>query len=110
MDESVIGRARQKLLRVPLEERIYARLKGSHITAEVPGFTVLERAGPESLRVFVRNSGRPLSEGLAGFYTRDGYQTIFANTDSYRLVQELAAEGWVLRDELFGVGAESERR
>ncbi len=99
MDESVIARARQKLMRVPLEERIYARLKGSHITAEVAGFTILERAGPESLRVFVRNSGRPLSEGLPGFYTRDGYQTIFANTDSYRLVQELAAEGWVLRDE-----------
>ncbi|MEE8244851.1 MAG: type VI secretion system membrane subunit TssM, partial [Pseudomonadales bacterium] len=99
MDEAVIRRARQKLMRIPLEERVYARLKGSNMVSGVPGFTILEQAGPESLRVFVRDSGRSLNEGIPGFFTRDGYRRVFG-TDSYQLIEELSSEQWVLRDEV----------
>jgi len=99
MDEEVIRQARQRLLQIPLEQRIYSRLKGSRIVQGLPDFTVLDRAGPESLRVFVRDSGTPLSTGIPAFFTRAGYERIFGNPDSYQLVEELTSEQWVLRDE-----------
>jgi type VI secretion system protein ImpL len=99
MDENVIRRARDRIKRVPLEERIYARLKTLNVISDIDDFTILNRAGPESLLVFVRDSGRPLSEGIPGFYTKEGFKRIFTDTENYQLVQELSAEQWVLRDE-----------
>jgi type VI secretion system protein ImpL len=100
LDEMLIRQARQRLMRTSIEERIYARLKGSNVTRSLPGFTVFERAGPESLEVFVRDSGQSLSEGIPAFFTVRGYQTVFTNLDSYRLIEDLSAETWVLRDDV----------
>lgn len=99
MNQQVVDHARQRLLRTPLEERIYTRLKGSELVADLRDFNVLDRAGPDAGRVFVRASGRPLSEGISGFFTRAGYERLFVNPDSLQVMEELTAEQWVLRDE-----------
>jgi len=100
LDQALVRQARQRLLRTTMEERIYARLKGSNAVQGIPGFTIFERAGPESLEVFVRDSGLSLSEGIPAFFTRRGYETVFTNSDSYQLVQGLSSETWVLKDEV----------
>ncbi len=100
LDVEVIEQARLRLMRVSLEERIYTRLKGSRVTEGLDDFTILNRAGPEAMRVFTRDSGQPLSEGVPAFFTRAGYDRIFKDVDSARLVQQLAAEQWVLKDDV----------
>jgi len=100
LDDVLIRQARQRLMRESTEERIYARLKGTNVVQGLPGFTVFERAGPESLEVFVRDTGRSMSDGIPAFFTRKGYETVFSSAGSYELVQSLASETWVLRDEV----------
>ena len=99
-DDLLIRQARQRLMRTTMEERIYARLKGSSVTEGMPGFTVFERAGPESLEVFVRDSGLSMSEGIPSFFTLRGYETVFTNTDAFQLIRDLSSETWVLKDEV----------
>jgi type VI secretion system protein ImpL len=100
LDDGLVRQARQRLMRVPMEERVYARLKGANIAEGLPGFTLFERAGPEALEVFVRDSGRSLNDGIPPFFTRKGFEKVFSAADSYQLVQELSSETWVLRDEV----------
>src|SRR5690606_33295595 len=58
--EDVIRTARLEVRAMPLEERIYGRLKRT-FTASIAGFNLRDAAGgPAAELVFVRKSGRPL--------------------------------------------------
>src|SRR5690606_26525317 len=100
LSEPAIDDARRLVLAMPLEERIYSRLK-REFRGNLPGFNLREAAGgPLADLVFVRKSGRPLSEGVPGLFTREGYRQVFVDR-SEALTEELASESWIL-------GAEAE--
>ena len=51
--------------------------------------------GASGVRVFIRRSGAPLTEGVAGFYTLDGfYKVLLPNLPSATM--QVASESWVL--------------
>jgi len=99
LDNRLVQTARTKLDRVSIEQRIYARLKSSSAGDDLPGFNVRDAAGPDAGLVFVRASGQPLTAGLPGLFTRDGYERTFNSADSAQLIQELLSERWVIRDD-----------
>jgi type VI secretion system protein ImpL len=99
LDSRIVQLARAKLDRVSLEERIYARLRSSNAGDDVAGFNVRDAAGPDAAVVFVRTSGEPLSSGLPGLFTRDGYEEVFNSADSAQTIKDLMAERWVLKDD-----------
>ncbi|MDX1654840.1 MAG: type VI secretion system membrane subunit TssM, partial [Candidatus Competibacteraceae bacterium] len=109
-DEALIRHARDVLNRQPLAQRIYVQLQALPAVRELPPFRVSEAAGQDAPRVFVRTSGRALSEGIPGLYTREGYRQAF--TASLRLIEQLAAESWVLgqAEQLSGLGLVSLRQ
>lgn len=62
----------------PLSTRVYGRLKRllEHDDSLKP-VSLASLGGPQSELVFSRKSGKPVSEGLPGLYTPDGYWNTF---------------------------------
>ncbi|HEU4617907.1 MAG TPA: type VI secretion system membrane subunit TssM [Gammaproteobacteria bacterium] len=105
LSEPVVAEARREVRSIPLEQRIYGRLKRT-FPANIAGFNVRDAAGgPTAELVFARKSGKPLSEPLPGLFTKAGYQQVFVN-QSRELTSELAAETWIFGDEQQALGAE----
>ncbi len=99
MDTSAVSRARQVLTKMSLSERVYQRMKLQFLTSHVPSFRLTDVLGPKGLEQFERTSGKPLSQGIPGFYTYNGYHSIFQIQLS-RSVKSLMEENWVYGDDL----------
>ncbi|WP_322082380.1 type VI secretion system membrane subunit TssM [Burkholderia sp. BCC1972] len=97
MNERLVADVRDRLRQVPLSQRLYRQLTRTLRPATAAfDFSVARAVGPDASLVFRRQSGKPLSEGVPGFYTRNGYRNVFAP----RLAGEVEAYGreevWVL--------------
>ncbi|MEO8079518.1 MAG: type VI secretion system membrane subunit TssM [Caldimonas sp.] len=100
MDKTLVANVREMLIAYPLEYRVLSRLKRARVGADLPEFTAAAAGGPNAVRVFERTSGQPLTRGIPGLFTRDGYFKAFQPAVA-RVTPVLAAEErWVL-----GVGA-----
>jgi len=96
MDKTLVANVREMLIAYPLEYRIFSRLKRSRVGADLPEFTAAGAGGPNALRVFERASGQPLTKGIPGLFTQDGYFKAF-NPSIAKVAPVLAAEErWVL--------------
>ena len=103
MDKTLVANVREMLIAYPLEYRIFSRLKRSRVGADLPEFTAAGAGGPNAVRVFERASGQPLTKGIPGLFTRDGYFKAF-NPAIAKVAPTLAEEErWVL-----GVAAPAE--
>lgn len=99
LDDELIERTQADLLRMPLDERIYGRLLRRPMGEEIRGFNIRDAGGGDAADlVFVRKSGRQLSEPLPALFSRAGYQSIFSSS-SDQLTREFLAESWVLGKE-----------
>jgi type VI secretion system protein ImpL len=95
MDKALVASVRDMLASFPLEYRIYSRLK-RQFRNDLPEFSVAAAAGPNAPKVFERASGEPLSRGVPGFYTRDGYIKAFQGTVAKAAAQLGREQQWVL--------------
>jgi type VI secretion system protein ImpL len=95
-DTALVARSREMLLRYTLPDRIYSRLKRQGVGAEIPEFTIERAAGPSATLVFTRKSGAPLTRGIAGLYTYDGYHKGFTKAVDAVSARLLDEEAWVL--------------
>ena len=59
-------------------------------------FTIVEKAGPKAMLVFERQSRQPLTKGVPGLYTKDGYYKHFTRRVETRALQLAEEETWVL--------------
>lgn len=106
LDERLVERTQADLRRMPLEERIYGRLLRRSVNSEIQGFNIRDAAGGTNAElVFVRKSGRPLSEPLPPLFTRAGYLEVF-RSESRGLTRELLSETWVLGQQEEVTGAD----
>ncbi len=95
MDTGLVGTARDMLASFPLEYRIYSRLKRQFRSGGAD-FSVASSGGPQASKVFVRQSGEPLSRGVPAFYTRDGYVEAFEGGAARKAAAQLGGEEqWV---------------
>jgi type VI secretion system protein ImpL len=95
-DAALIASVRNQLLRFSLPDRIYSRLKRQGVGSEFPDFTIEKTVGPAGAIVFVRKSGAPLSRGVPGLFTFDGYHKGFAKVVERVSTQLTEEEPWVL--------------
>jgi type VI secretion system protein ImpL len=87
---------RTRLATVPLPQRIYNRMRHRGLGSEFPEFTVVRAAGNNAALVFQRRSGAPLTKGVPGLFTYDGYHRGFQK-EVGRVAKQLAEEqAWVL--------------
>lgn len=95
-DQNLIQTVRTMLARYPLANRVYSRLKRQGVGADIPEFTIVKGAGPAAPIVITRASGAPLTQGVPGLFTYDGYYKAFRR-ESDKVANQLAdEEAWVL--------------
>lgn len=95
-DKGLVDFHRQRLATVPLAQRIYNRMRHDGFGAEFPEFSVVRAAGNNASLVFTRASNAPLTKGVPGLFSYDGYHRGFQK-EVPRVAQKLAQEqSWVL--------------
>ncbi|KPF44861.1 hypothetical protein D621_18260 [beta proteobacterium AAP51] len=95
-DDNLVASVREMLSAYPLEYRVYSRVKRQYRPGSANDFTAAGAAGPNAAQVFARTSGEPLTKGISGLFTKDGYRRLVLpaiQQATPRLAQE---EGWVL--------------
>lgn len=96
VNQRLIDEARASQRQTTLAQRAYNRLRLLGVGADTPEFSATAAAGPDVTRVFVRASGKPLTDGIPGLYTYDGYHKGFSGAVR-DIARELAdEEPWVL--------------
>jgi type VI secretion system protein ImpL len=95
-DAALLQQVRTVLASVPLPQRIYSRQKRLGVAEDIAAFTIARAAGPSAGLAFMRASGEPLTHGVPGLYTYDGYHHGFQRELEATAAQLVAEEGWVL--------------
>ncbi len=105
MDKELVAQVRDMLVAYPLEYRVFSRLKRQNLGADMPDFSVASSAGPNAGRVFIRTSGQPITKGVPGLFTRDGYHKAFKDSVENVVTQLADEEGWVLGTKSSGLAS-----
>jgi type VI secretion system protein ImpL len=110
LDGALIEAARATFSRVPLANRVYSRIAPSAAAQAVPPWRPADALGAAGARVFLRASGKKLSDGIPGFYTVNGLYTVLLPALG-NATKQVASESWVLgtRAELAPDSAEAKR-
>ena len=95
LDGALVQTARQTFSRVPLSERVYSRIRGSAAAQSVPPWRPSDALGAAGGTLFVRASGKPLTDGIPGFYTKKGFYGVLLPALG-NVSKEVASESWVL--------------
>jgi type VI secretion system protein ImpL len=95
LDGALLAAARATFSRVPPANRVYSRIAPSAEANAIAPWRPADALGAAGIRVFVRASGKPLTDGIPGFYTVDGFYKVLlpALGDATR---QVAGESWVL--------------
>jgi type VI secretion system protein ImpL len=95
-DDALVAGVREMLAAYPLEYRVYSRIKRQYRPGTLPEFTAAGAAGPNAAQAFERKSGEPLTRGISGFFTKDGYRRVVLPSVQKATAQLANEEGWVL--------------
>lgn len=98
IDAQLVAEVRQRLAQMSPAQRAYSRMKQLLLTSkDLPSdFTVVRAAGPEAPQIFNRRTGRPLTQGISGLFTYDGYHGVFSHELPKVTALLSEEEGWVL--------------
>lgn len=106
LDGALVDAARRVFSRLPMDERIYARLR-STATAVAP-WRPADALGLSGQRLFVLNNGQALSEAaVPGLFTVEGLHSSLLPRLP-QAIEEAAAEAWVLGPEGAALAANAE--
>ena len=93
LDGQVVEAARATFNRVSVAQRVYSRIKPA--AAKLQPWRPSDALGAAGVAVFIRASGRPMTDGIAGFFTPSGLRdTLLPSLDP--ALKDVAAESWVL--------------
>lgn len=98
LNSQLVQQTREILLRTPMAQRVYGRLKLELANTTVKEFKIIEAAGRDAPLVFIRKSGEQLNKGVAGLYTYNGYHKAF-QPESKKISKRLADESWILGED-----------
>ncbi len=99
LDATLIEGARGQVVQRPLAQRTYALIRDSAEAQKLPPWRLIDKIGALGQRVFYRQSGKPLTEGVPGFYTRRGYYDVLLRQIG-KAADQTRKEAWV-----YGAGA-----
>jgi len=91
----LVEQAQTLLNETPVSERIYNSIVRGPNARDLPDWRVLNAGGPLTSRVLIRPSGEPMSEGVEGIYTKNGFYSVFLPS-ALNVAEQLKNENWVL--------------
>jgi type VI secretion system protein ImpL len=106
-NDALIERARAFLDTSNGTQRLYERAKAAMQRDAPDDFTLLRAVGPQAGTSFTRASGEPLSRGVPGIFTFDGYRAIFDKRLPGFLRTAREDDAWVMGHAYAGRWAES---
>jgi type VI secretion system protein ImpL len=95
LDGDLIVRARKSFAAVSLAERAYSRLRLSAAARNLAPWRPSDALGAAGVGLFVRASGKPLDDGVPGFFTTDGFHRVLLPLLD-TAAKNVASESWVL--------------
>ncbi len=95
-DQGLLEATRSRLAAVPLPQRVYNRLRQRGLSTQFPEVSVVAAGGATAQNVFVRQSGLPLTRGVPGLFTYEGYHKGFQNVVGEAAKTLAAEQTWVL--------------
>ena len=102
----LVEQVQRLLAEMPLAQRVYNGIINSPRATALPEWRLTEVGGPNITRVMTRSSGKPMSEGIEGIFTYNGFRTVFLD-ETLGLARRLQKETWVLGEA--GESEQSER-
>ena len=94
LDAQLIADTRLALARMPVQQRVYNRLKRQLMREKLPEFTVAGAGGRDASAALVRRSGAPLTRGIPGMFSVAGYTRFLQQADE--AMGDIQKERWVL--------------
>jgi type VI secretion system protein ImpL len=95
-NDALIQRARGFLDASNATQRLYERAKAAMSKDAPDEFSLLRAVGPQAGMVFTRASGTPLSRGVPGIFTFNGYREVFDKRLHEFVTAARAEDGWVM--------------
>ena len=95
LDGALVTLVRGRIASVPMAQRVYSRIRPSPAAQRLPPWRPSDVLGVTGATLFVRASGKPLSDGIPGFFTADGFhKVLLPSLDG--AVKSVVSESWVL--------------
>lgn len=91
----LVAQVREVLARMQPAERIYKGIIGSRAARALPPWRLSDHGGPAIGRAMVSSSGKPLTEGIDGVFTYDGFTTVVLD-EALQVARRMQRESWVL--------------
>ncbi|HUB45724.1 MAG TPA: type VI secretion system membrane subunit TssM [Acetobacteraceae bacterium] len=95
LDGALVEDARRTFSRVSLADRVYSAIQQSADAVAQPAWRPSDALGATGVRVFVRASGKPMTDGIPGFYTVNGFYKVLL-LQLPEAAKQVASESWVL--------------
>ncbi len=95
LDGALVAAARARIATVPLAQRVYSRIRESAAARSTPPWRPSDALGPAGLPLFVRASGKPLTDGVPGFFTVDGFHKVLLPSLG-GAAKSVVSESWVI--------------
>jgi type VI secretion system protein ImpL len=95
LDGALVESARATFSRVSVAERVYSRIRDSQQAGEVPAWIPAQAMGAAGVTLFTRASGKPLTDGIPGFFTVKGFHLVLLPALTHA-AKDVADESWVL--------------
>lgn len=94
LDPNLIDQTQRIVAGIPIERRVYNRIRNDGEARSLPPFNLIDAAGRDAERVFARASGAALTDPIPGIYTRAGWEHVLSRLGATADV--LLDERWIL--------------
>jgi type VI secretion system protein ImpL len=95
LDGELVAQARSLFASVPMAQRVYSRIRPSMAAQGIADWRPSDALGPAGVGLFVRASGKRLTDGIPGFFTVDGFHKVLLPSLS-GAAKNVMSESWVL--------------
>lgn len=91
----LIDQVRGILTEMSIAQRVYNGIISSPAAKALPAWRLSDVGGPAIGRVMQRNSGKPLTDGVEGIFTYNGFNSVFL-AEALGVAKRIQNESWVL--------------
>jgi type VI secretion system protein ImpL len=95
LDAGLLMRARAVVANIPFPARAYSAIKESAAAKALPEWRIADHIGAATNQVLTRVSGKPLSQGVPGFFTYDGFNKVLL-PQMPAAIKQVTDASWIL--------------
>ncbi len=95
LNGALVEDARRTFSRVSLADRVYASIRRSPQATSLPAWRPSDALGTTGVGVFYRRSGVPMTDGVPGFFTVNGFYKVLL-PQLPNATKQVASDSWVL--------------